>query len=393
MFGFGHHEPSASGSKSAVALSTSVKYTPPPILEAISNATLDYNEFKDRNSINLADGPTYGYGFESEDDMMFWWPMSAVFSEETIEPSLNLTEYYDLGYDTVFNDEMLVDLLKIAAEIYGMSLPEVCKLVEEASRGIVLEEVNTYTYRTPHYQLSGAQDYHKGMAGYQEHVWQATLDEYAYIFTNSHGGFRLEDYVGGFKPRTTLYKNIGIIQYDRIAQDILLELVYIILGFEPKIQTYFPRWAFNEVIQQGKWLFGRRLDGYVALYSNEPIFWESDHELKTFGRKNAYIVEMGSVDDYGSFNNFTSTLLATQVNVRHLAVGYEIQYISPTQGLVKVAWNGPMTVNGAGVDLRYERFETDFCNQQFNTLKTTIEYSNMKLELDFENATRTYSES
>jgi hypothetical protein len=392
LLGLGYHDPNAGDKKSAVALATSDKYIPPPILEAIANVTKNNHETKDRNSINLADATTYGFGFESEDDMMFWWPMSAIFTGETFEPSLNLTEYYSLGYDTVFNDKMLVDLIKVGADLYGVTPSELCYLIEETTRGGVLEEVNTYTYRTPYYQLSGAQDYHKGMGGYQEHVWQATLDEYAYIFTNSHGGFRMEEYVGGFKPRTTLYKNVGIIQHDRIPQIMLMELVNLILGFKPVILTYFPRWAFDEVIQQGKWLFGRRLNGFVALYSDEKMNWKSDYELRTFGRKNAYIVEMGSIDDYGTFENFTTTLLSTRVIVKHLAIGYNIEYVSPIQGLVKVAWDGDMTVNGVPVDLRYDRFENDFCNQEFNTLRTTIEYGNMKLELDFENATRTYTE-
>ena len=203
----------------------------------------------------------------------------------------------------------------------------------------------------------------------------------------------MEDYVGGFKPRTTLYKNIGVIQHDRKTEALLIELVYLILEFEPMIQTYFPQWAFNEVVQQGKWLFGRRLDGYVALYSDEPMTWESDYELRTFGRKNAYIVELGSVDDYGSFDNFTSSLLNTRVSVQHLPIGYNIEYVSPTRGLVKVAWDGPMTVNGVEVDLgSYDKFDNAYCNQKFNTLSTTIEFGNMTLVLDFENATRTYTE-
>jgi hypothetical protein len=393
LLGVGYHDPNAGSSMSAVALSTSDKYLPPPILEAIANVTLDYNEHKDRNSINIADGPSYGFGYESEDDMMFWWPMSAVFTGETIEPSLNLTEYYNLGYDTVFNDEMLVDLIKVAADIYGMSLPELCTFLKEATEGVVLEEVNTYTYRTPYYQLSGAQDHQKGMGGYQEYIWQASLDEYAYIFTNSHGGFRLEDYVGGFNPRATFYENVGIIQYDRLSQSVILELVYLLLEFEPVIQTYFPRWAFDEVIQQGNWIFGNRAGGYVALYSDEPTYWENDYELRSAGKNNAYIVELGSVDDYGTFENFTSSLLATRVSVQHLAVGYNIEYVSPTQGLVKVAWDGPMTIDGTSVDLGpYAKFDDDFCHQDFNTLRTTIEFMNMKLVLDFENATRIYTE-
>jgi len=393
LLGVGYHDPNSGDSSSAVALATSDRYSPPPILEAIANYTLDYNEHKERGSIDIEDGPTYGFGYTSEDDLMFWWPMSTLAAGPVIESTLGLIDTYDIDPNLVFEDELLVDLLKFAADLYGISLSEVCTFLKEATQGVALEEVNTYTYRTPYYQLSGAQDHQKGLMGMQENIWQASLDEYATVFTNSHGGFTGEDHVGGFKPRATLYKNVGVIQYDRLSQSLILELVYAILEFKDITQAYFPRWAFNEVVQQDKWTFGRRLDSYVALYSYEGTEWEEDIFLTSQGKKNAYIVELGSVDDYGSFTNFTSSILATRVDVKHLPVGYSIEYVSPTQGLVTVTWDGPMNVKGAPVDLgSYARFDNDFCYQDFNTLKTTIQYGRMTLELDFENATRTYTE-
>lgn len=393
LLGIGHHEPSAGDSLSAVALSTSDKYVPPPVLEAIANATLDYNEHKERNGIDIADGPSYGFGYESEDDLMYWWPMSTLAAGQVIEHTLDLMDTYDIDPNLVFEDELLVDLLKLAAGIYGVSLSEVCTFLKEATQGVALEEANTYTYRTPYYQLSGAQDHQKGLMGMQEHIWQASLDEYATVFTNSHGGFRGEDHVGGFKPRATLFKNVGVIQYDRLAQSMILELVYAILEFKDITQAYFPRWAFNEVIQQDKWTFGRRLDSYVALYSFNPTEWENGIYLTSQGKKNLYIVELGSMDEYGSFNNFVSSILAAELHVWHQAVGYSVEYMSPSQGLVKVAWQGPMIVNGTQVNLgSYARFNNEYCFQEFDTLKTTIQYGTMTLELDFENATRTYTE-
>ena len=393
LLGVGHHATSGSSSMSAVALCTSDKYVPPPILEAIANATLDYNEHKERNGIKIADGPSYGFGYESEDDLMYWWPMSTLAAGPVIEHTLDLIETYDIDPNLVFEDELLVDLLKLAADIYGKTLSEVCTFLKEATQGVALEEANTYTYRTPYYQLSGAQDHQKGLMSMQEHIWQASLDEYATVFTNSHGGFTGEDHVGGFNPRATLYKNIGVIQYDRLAQSLILELVYAILEFKDITQAYFPRWAFNEVVQQGRWTFGRRLDSYVALYSFNPTEWEDGIFLTSHGKKNVYIVELGSIEDYGTFANFTSSILATKVDVLHLSVGYSVKYVSPTQGLVRVAWDGPMTVKGVQVDLgSYARFDNNFCFQNFNSLKTTIQYGTMTLELDFENATRTYTE-
>ena len=55
-----------------------------------------------------------------------------------------------------------------------------------------MKEVNTYTYRTPDYMLSTAQDYRKSFGGDQHHIWQATLDDEAVCFTTHPGGYGLQ---------------------------------------------------------------------------------------------------------------------------------------------------------------------------------------------------------
>ncbi len=394
ILGLGHHEESAGNSASGVFLATSNKYNPPTILEAIANDSLDFHEHRDRNSIKLEDGPKYGFGYEKEADLMFWWPMSAVFAASTIEASLNLTETYDINRNLVFEDEMLIDLLEISGDIYGLSISEVCELFKEATQGVVLEEANTYTYRTPYYQLSGAQDHQKALGGYQEHIWQASLDENATVFTNSHGGFRGEDFTGGFNPKATLHKNVGVIQYDRLSQSLILELVYMFLGFKPITQAYFPQWAFDDVFQQGKWTFGKKGESYVALFSQNPTRWISNYELISDGKKNLYIVELGSVEEYGTFENFTSSILDSKISIQPLAVGYDIEYVSPTRGLITVSWDDPMTADGQEVDLGpYKRHDNKYCSQEFNTLNMIIEFDDQILELDFENATKSVVQS
>jgi len=391
MLGIGYHEPSDTSNGAAVFLATSEKYAPPPILEDIGVHAILYNEHKERSSINIKDGPTYGIGYTSEDDLMFWWPMSAPAAAPIIDSSLDLAEEYDIDLGLIFNDELLVDLLKFGATLYGTSLSGLCEKVKGVTQGVCLETVNTYTYRTPYYQLSGAQDHQKGLAGLQEHIWQASIDDYAVVYTNSPGGIGVQEFSGGWKPRATLYKNVGVIQYDRLSQPLLLEVVFVYLGLKPYTHAYFPRWAFDIVIKQGKWTFGARGDGYVALYSYEPITWKSKYEMRAFGNKNAYIVELGSIEDYGSFQNFTSSILSSKIKIVPKSVGFSVQYNSPLRGKIEVAWDGPMKVNDQEVDLGdYPRFDNNYCYQEFNTMKTIIRFENQTLELHFDNATRLY---
>jgi len=41
----------------------------------------------------------------------------------------------------------------------------------------------------------------------------------------------------------------------------------------PYSHAFFPRQAFDTVIQRGNWTFGRKGSGYIALYSQHPARW------------------------------------------------------------------------------------------------------------------------
>ncbi|NVM55255.1 MAG: hypothetical protein HWN66_16230 [Candidatus Helarchaeota archaeon] len=399
MLGIGNHSSGDSGNLGAVALATSDHYAPPPILEAIAaNASL-YNEHKERNSIDVSEGPSYNLSY-NESDMMFWWGMQAYYMPQTIDETLNILDKYDIDPMTACGPQILIDFFKISATLHGLSLSDYIETLKLFTQGVCLESANIYTYRTPHYQLSGAQDQQKGLNSFQEHIWQATLDDNAFVYTNSPGGITKDFeqlYVGGWKPRATLYKNVGIIQYDRemmpLEGELLVFFLNLFMGFKFYQHAYFPRWAFDEVRYHDKWIFGAKGDGYIALYSHEPTWWESNYELRVWGYKNLWIVELGSVDEHGSFDQFVSAIRQAQVDVNSEAIGYEVSYESPSQGVVSVAWDGPMNVNGTNIDLGpYPRFDTDFCQQEFGTKKTIIQHGNQSLELDFYNITRIFQQ-
>jgi hypothetical protein len=388
------NDPGANGNIAAVALATSKRYAPPAILEDIAQDVLYNYEHRERSSIGVLEGPAYGIGYESEPDLMFWWGMSAPMASPVINATLDLIDEYNIDPALVVGDAMLLDFLKLFGSVHFTPLPRVSKQIQDVTRGVCLETVNTYTYRTPYYQLSGAQDHQKGMNGLQEHIWQASLDRYATVLTSSPGGIASQEFTGGWKPRATLYRNLGVIQYDRSTQLPVLELVFLALGNKPYNHAYFPQWAFDEVKSSGKWTFGRKGDSYIALYSLVPTKWQSAYELRAQGKKNVWIVELGSASENGSFENFSAAIAKAKIFILPLIKRFSVRYESPSRGLVQVSWNGPMTVAGQEVDLGpYPRYENAYCSQEFGTTKTVITRGDtQRLELDFEAATRTYSE-
>ncbi|MCP4762186.1 MAG: hypothetical protein GY870_10420 [archaeon] len=392
MLGIGKHDNNSKSSNAACALATSDNYAPPPILEDIANDTITTFEHWERNNIDFSEGPKYDIGY-TEDDMMFWWESSGPMAPETIEVSFDMIEKYGIDPNTLCGPQLLVDFLKGSAFIHGQTLSEYSKSLEIITKGVCLESADIYTYRTPYYQLSGAQDHMKGMNSMQEHIWQATLGEYAFVYANSPTGLTHgfnQNWMGGILPRATLYKNVGIIQYDReslpLEGEIALYALNLFTGMKFDQHAYFPQWAFDEVLlDQEGWTFGRKGDGYIGLYSFKPTSWVEDYELRIKGRKNAWITELGSIEEYGNFNNFTNSIKNSEIIVIPEELGYDISYESPTQGVITVSWDDPLIVKGSEIDLGpYPRFNNTFCEQNFGTDITHITYNSQSLDLNFD---------
>lgn len=398
MLGIGKHKSSVFNMAN-IALATSDHYAPPPILEAIAINATDYIEHKERNSIDFDDAALYNLS-HTEKDMMLWWSMAGPLAPETIDDSLKLIEKYNLDSNLIFGPQLLIKFFRVASFFRGITLREYSELLQGITRGICLQTANIYTYRTPYYQLSGVQDHFKGTNSMQSHIWQATLDKEAFVYTNSPSaitqGFE-QKWMGGWKPRATFYKNIGIIQYDSSplpleAKFILLFLRPVVGLYYPYIHAYFPTMTFDEWKQYDNWIFGKKGDGYISLYSYKPTWWHNDYEIRSMGLKNAFVCEMGSANEYTTFENFTTLIRQAQIQVTPQKLGYNIRYNSPSQGFVTVAWDGAMIVNGVNIEIGpYPRFDNEYCYQVFGTNTTIIHYNDTLLELDFANITRSYT--
>src|SRR5262249_19687370 len=94
--------------------------------------------------------------------------------------------------------------------------------------------------------------------------------------------------------------------------------------------AYFPQDAFDEVTQRGNWTFGRKGDGYVALWSARPTRWVQYDGVthptrgmtKPFeliadgGPDNVWITEVGRKtewQDKGGFDGFVEAVLLAKV--------------------------------------------------------------------------------
>ncbi len=380
LLGLGDYD--SAGNFSAAFLATSDNYCPPPVLEAVAADASGALEHRQQDSIDIRDGPRYGIGYEDPRDVMFWWGATGYVAPEIVAGTFQMVEDFTMWEGFLWKD------LQVARPLVGSPLlPEIARLLEPMSRGAALEATDTYTWRTPYYQLSGAQDFKPGAWTAQVHVWQATLDKDAYVFTSYPGGLE-GDYaaglwVGGFVPRATFYRNVGIVQYRRPRIPLLDEIL-----FKDYSHAYFPRKEFDEVVQTGNWVMGRKGDAYVALYSEHTPVWsaENGYELIADSKENVWVVELGDLESNGAFHAFVAGIEAAEISV-----GETVTYRSPSRGLITVGWEGPFIADGAEVDLHPGlRWDSPYCRQPFGTRVTDIRFQGQRLQLDFNRGMRRY---
>ena len=170
-------------------MATSNRYFPPPLLEAVAAATRDRHEHRQADSWDVEEGPDLDMTYTADDDIIHWFGISAPIHPLVVTGTMDFIEKWDLWDGFLFGD-IPEDLMGFVTPLVGTD--QLVQLAEEMSvlsRGITLERMHTYTWRTPDYQLSGAQDYNPGGYGTQTHPWQATLSREAYVFTTVPGNF------------------------------------------------------------------------------------------------------------------------------------------------------------------------------------------------------------
>jgi hypothetical protein len=357
----------------------------------------------------------YGYEFDDPDNLAFWWDRSAFATWQVVPLTLETTERYDLWETELFKP--FVALRDITDNDPEVAKPLVHSLAHMVSFGL-LSEINSYTWRAPDVMLSTAQDYRKGSFGEQYHAWQATLDENALVFTTHpknepEVGTRWPDSDGywtgtGSMPRSAQHGVAGIHiyapQFASPAGPPLDAFAYL-----PYTHAYFPQEHFDEVVTEAGWTFGRKGDGYVALWSWRPVRWRAHDPAQVFthgltqpfdlvadgGADNVWVVEVGDAARWRTFEAFRAAVRAASVQVTDLGTaaglskGFSVRYDSPTEGAMAFAWDGGLMVKGDEVAIAdYPRYDNRWAKTAFEAEVIEMRDGDASLRLDFGAGTR-----
>jgi hypothetical protein len=374
---YGLGEPHRRTNFALAALCTS-DYRVPPALHAIANDCPAEITLRERHGLNVEDCSAYDLLPERVEDNMFFWAC-----QTSRHPLVRPTA---LRVAQIAQDPWLIDFVN------GVDQPlETCRQLAKDGGAVfdgdavntALSEANLITFRTPDYQLSSAQDFRPGKPGYQQHPWQATLSPDAVVYTTHPGTddesgehtSRPNFWAGNrWLPRVGQQRNVAVIIH-HVPQD----------DPRPYSHAYFPRAAFDQVDVYGNWVFARKAQGYIALYSQHAARWAEQGtyagiDLRAEAADNIWICEMGSAANSGSYENFIALMRAAPVSCSGLNVVYQ----SPSVGEVRFGWTGPLTVTGQEVALHgYPRFDNPYCQVELGQRRYPIRCGENELLLEF----------
>ncbi|MEM8547858.1 MAG: hypothetical protein AAGF46_06820 [Pseudomonadota bacterium] len=390
----------ATGNMTATMLALSENYQVPEVLNRIAN-DVDTPEMENRQrmGIKLEEAAQWGLSLGRFEDGMCFLTM------EPYPHPLFIDLFYDMlnAYDwwghrdfEPFNEYRFI-----------LDNPESRAAAAEAFEWDITRnmrpEVNIYTYRTPSYMLSTAQDWRKGFGGDQSSIWQATLGMEAVAFTThpaneNTSGPTPNYWVGyGTLPRAAQIKNVVASLYDVDTRD---GLYY---SNQPLYtHAFLPRAEFDETLKESGWFFARTGDAYLALWSSDPeANWVpntdpdehggQDYEIIANGEKTVWILELGDADHYGDFAAFRAAIAdaAITADVNALTVSYD----SPTQGTIDMGWEGPVLNDGVEVQLDgYGRYQNPWSDSAFPAEEISFTHGDSFLHLDFATMRREFSQ-
>lgn len=273
---------------------------------------------------------TIGHGIEDHknvhsnlsriDRIMFQWSAAAILHPEVILDSLYFLS--EVPEHSIIGGGALVDaLLWFLKFIPSFLITFVVGLFPGQTQGVDFSGATYYVYKHNNVMLSSLRDFHVGYRGHEQYPWMATVHDIPVFTQSGPNGDCIENagqVANTHLPRVQQVDNVALITYKPSA-DVRAPFRFFgwALGFSLRVVLYFPVARFDEVVERGNWIMGRRVDSYVAVWRDDTKsklcdedelvcdeYWYSDGDIRF--KASAWAAVVGDSDTYESFMSFVS---------------------------------------------------------------------------------------
>ncbi|MCG8673467.1 MAG: hypothetical protein MI867_29025 [Pseudomonadales bacterium] len=383
------------GSVSFSPLSVTKKFLPEPAIVLIGRKDWHMEQglpqvWNDhaRMGFDPSNAQEFGIGTDASNlnDVITWWGNGGYILPEVVPATFEVAKKYGLFESDDFFQPFAGLVLFWDLGILNPLLEN--PLYQSAAQAISLQTTQTTIHHKPSVSLSVALDKSKGNPQAQNHAWGAALNGGIRVFSNhplldNNTGSNMDYFTGAASfPRIAQHEDVAI-----IINKPKIPLLSAIFPTARITHAFFPVERFDEVRKVGRWHFGRKDDGYIALYSHNRSEIKQDgrfanSEIVAKGMVNLWICETGWAGEDGSFDDFVDRVSDQRVKF-HKLWGTTAVYESD-HGTMRFGWQGNFRVDGNVIPLdqnpRYRNpflhteWKDDFFEIQAGELRSIIEF-------------------
>jgi len=198
-------------------------------------------------------------------------------------------------------------------------------------------------------------------------------------------------------PRAAQHKNLAIAVYNIVK----IPALYVpIRHFFT--HAWLPKDRFDEVVEKDGWIFARKDDGFLALRSQNPYFWNTkdtkekdfafrqdeedfDREVIAPGKQNIWLCQLGRKEDDGSFEQFVEAISLAEL----VFSGQNVEYRSPGNGHVRFGWDQALSVDNVEIPLYgYPRYDNPYVQAKFDPNEIKVSAGEHELFLNWKTGER-----
>ena len=276
-------------------------------------ATTDLNmldmieSFEDKINTVISSGHALSAGVHNDlnrfDRTLFQWSSGGYFHPDVAKDTTWLMKHMKLWKHEAFNQH--AEIGKIPEKITKFGF----KRMGSITRSSVISQSHVALYKNQGVTLSSIQDFWSGRQGYQQWPWVAAIDDVA-VWTQSG------EVKSNWRERSTSLANASLPYIQQKGRMLLVMYrpnldLKLISRKDHAVSLYWSA-GFDETVEQGHWIMGRRRDSYIAVYRHctgkiKNVYACKDQDGQTW----AAIV--GNASTHGSFAAFMNDATHAEV--------------------------------------------------------------------------------
>jgi hypothetical protein len=149
--------------------------------------------------------------------------------------------------------------------------------------------------------------------------------------------------------------------------------------------AHFPVYSFDETLIEDGWAFARKGDGYLALTAAQGLEQVKSgpgayRELRSYGRQNVWVCQMGRAALDGDFEMFQQKVKALSPEFDDL----DVAYTSLRGDTLRFGWESPLIRNGIEEPIAgFPHYENPYCVVDLPAEQMDIQFGEYVMRLQF----------